>query len=70
MEHVRRIFTGEGPSDASEEGGFEPRNPSELHAARWALRTALHEKHDCSAEETRRIAAILQRAAAEIREKK
>ena len=56
MDEVRQVFTGEEDS----------LNAGELHAARHALRAALHSKHHCPPEEARRIARILRRAAAEI----
>lgn len=61
MDSVRRAFSGEDPSEASE-GGWLP----ELAQARRALKTALFRRHNLSADEQRRIAAILQRAAQEI----
>lgn len=57
MDEVRQVFTGE-EEDSLHSG--------ELHAARHALRAALHSKHHCPPEEARRIAQILRRAAAEI----
>lgn len=62
MEHVRRAFAGD---DA--DGDTRGTTP-ELRAARDALRTLLREKRRASPEEQRRVAAILQRAAAEISE--
>jgi len=53
MDDVRRAMNGD-------EG------PTGLHAARHALRNALHGKRRCSADEAKRIAEILERAAAEI----
>ncbi|HUC69235.1 MAG TPA: PadR family transcriptional regulator [Stellaceae bacterium] len=64
MERVRRAFAGDDAPEADE--GFDPRGSEELHAARRALKQALHQKHHCSPEEARRIADILRRAAAEI----
>ena len=61
MDSVRRAFSGEDLSEASE-GGWLP----ELAQARRALKTALFRRHNLSAGEQRRIAAILQRAAREI----
>ena len=64
MERVRQAFAGEeAPGDGDELGRD---GSAELHAARRALRMALHEKHHCSPEEARRIGEILRRAAAEI----
>ena len=61
MDSVRRAFAGEEPADVSE-GGWLP----ELNAARRALKNALLRRDNASAEEQRRIAAILMRAAKEI----
>lgn len=61
MDSVRRAFSDEDPSEASE-GGWLP----ELAQARRALKMALFRRHNLSADEQRRIAAILQRAAREI----
>lgn len=72
MEHVRRAFAGDAgdagdeAGDEAEEERFGPRHSEELHAARHALRSALHQKGRCPPEEARRIAGILRRAAAEI----
>jgi DNA-binding PadR family transcriptional regulator len=64
MEHVRRAFTGEDAEDESD--GFSPRGSREVNAARRAVKEALHQKRNCSPEESKRIAEILRRAAAEI----
>ncbi|WP_118183397.1 PadR family transcriptional regulator [Paraburkholderia phosphatilytica] len=61
MDMVRRAFAGEEPADPSE-GGWVP----ELIEARRALKHALVRRTDTSADEQRRIAAILARATAEI----
>jgi DNA-binding PadR family transcriptional regulator len=61
MDSVRRAFAGEDPADVSE-GGWVP----ELIEARRALKKALVLRTDASADEQRRIAAILARATAEI----
>jgi DNA-binding PadR family transcriptional regulator len=62
MDRVRRAFTEEGGEEEIRDGG-----PTELRAARHALRSALHARgHDLTAEEARRIAGILRRAAADI----
>jgi DNA-binding PadR family transcriptional regulator len=53
MEDVRRAMDGD---DA----------PTAIHAARHALRNALHEKRRCSSDVAKRIAEILERAATEI----
>jgi len=65
MEHVRRAFSGEpARSDA---GDDTPRGWSaELSEARRTLRAALTRLGDASAEEQRRVAEILARAAREI----
>jgi len=58
MEGVREAFAGVQDSD--------PAAPDELHEARHAIKHALMRKRGCGAEEAKRIAAILRRAAAEI----
>ena len=58
MEDVREAFAGAGDFD----GGAS----DELHRARHALKRALRAKHGSDAAEARRIAKILERAAAEI----
>ncbi|TXL74111.1 helix-turn-helix transcriptional regulator [Vineibacter terrae] len=61
MERVRRAFAGD---DVEE----DPRGTtSELRSARHDLRALLREKRNAPADEQRRIAAILRRAADEIR---
>ena len=66
MEHVRRVFRGDdarsGGSDDKAQGWSD-----ELKQARRTLRAALASIIDASAEEQRRIADILERAAREIR---
>jgi DNA-binding PadR family transcriptional regulator len=62
MGRVREIFEG---LDEGEDAG----DSQEIHAARRNLKRALREKRDASAEEKRRIAAILNAAANEIRGK-
>jgi DNA-binding PadR family transcriptional regulator len=66
MEHVRRVFAGDyarsGESDDKAHGWSD-----ELKQARRTLRAALASIIDASAEEQRRIADILERAAREIR---
>ena len=58
MDQVREAFAGvSDPEDASSEA---------LHRARHALKRALGRKLDCSRDEAMRIAAILDRATAEI----
>ncbi|MGF6770654.1 DNA-binding PadR family transcriptional regulator [Paraburkholderia sp. GAS199] len=61
MDSVRRAFAGEEPADISE-GGWLP----ELSNARRALKHALLRRDNASADEQRRIAAILARATREI----
>ncbi len=64
MEHVRQVFAGEEPSRADD----RPRGWSaELAEARRSLSGALASLNVASAEEQQRVAAILQRAAREIR---
>ena len=58
MDEVREAFAGVSDFD----GGAS----DELHRARHNLKRALRSKHDSDATEARRIAAILDRAAAEI----
>ena len=58
MDEVREAFAGVGDLDADAS--------DELHRARHALKRALRSKHGSSAAEARRIAKILDRAAAEI----
>lgn len=58
MEQVREAFAGVGDSD----GGAS----DEVHRARHALKHAIRSKHGCDPEEAKRIAKILDRAAAEI----
>ena len=64
MEHVRELFTGEKPRPADEapEGWG-----TELAQARQMLRRALSSLGAASPDEQRRVAAILERAAREIR---
>lgn len=74
MEHVRRVFAGEEAQPESERPSEEEEGPRaggsrELRAARRALKMALIEKRECSREEASRIAAILRRAAEEVRGK-
>jgi DNA-binding PadR family transcriptional regulator len=58
MEEVREAFAGAGDIDG------DPTD--ELHRARHALKRALRAKHGADAAEARRVAKILERAAAEI----
>ncbi|MBB5417816.1 PadR family transcriptional regulator [Paraburkholderia atlantica] len=61
MDSVRRALAGEEPADVSE-GGWVP----ELNEARRTLKNALLRRDNAPADEQRRIAAILMRAAREI----
>lgn len=61
MDSVRRAFAGEEPADISE-GGWLP----ELNEARRTLKNAMLRRDNAPADEQRRIAAILMRAAREI----
>ncbi len=66
MEHVRRVFAGDASAAAA--GADDRRGWSaELNDARRALKRALAAMSDASAEEQRRVADILARAAREIR---
>jgi DNA-binding PadR family transcriptional regulator len=68
MEHVRRVFAGDDAR--TDEGDDRPRGWSaELATARRALTAALAAIIDATAEEQRRVADILERAAREIRGK-
>jgi DNA-binding PadR family transcriptional regulator len=68
MEHVRRVFAGDDAR--TNESDERPRGWSaELNQARRTLRAALAAIIDASAEEQRRVAEILERAAREIRGK-
>ncbi len=60
MEQVREAFAG---LDA-----FDPTAADELHRARHAIKHALLSTRDCTPDEARRIAAILERTVAEILE--
>jgi DNA-binding PadR family transcriptional regulator len=65
MEHVRRVFAGD--ESGEREGGRSRRGWSdELNAARRALKAALAATVDAPADEQRRVAEILERAAKEI----
>ena len=61
MDSARRAMAGEDPLGV-EEGGWIP----ELIQARHAIKSALYRREVIPADEQRRIAAILQRAAREI----
>ena len=68
MEHVRKVFAGEDPR--SDERDDTPRDwGHELAEARRDLRSALGNLGAASTDEQRRVAAILQRAARDIRGK-
>ena len=68
MESVRKAFAGaEGEEEEGGEREFKGRGVREILMARRALKMALHEKKHSSPEEYQRIAAILMRAADEIR---
>jgi DNA-binding PadR family transcriptional regulator len=58
MDDVREAFAGAGDLDSGAS--------DELHQARHTLKRALRGKHDCDAAEARRIAKILEKAAADI----
>ncbi|MDR5760726.1 PadR family transcriptional regulator [Caballeronia sp. LZ035] len=62
MDLVRRAYMGENVEDPSGDSGWVP----ELIAARLALKKAMLLRTNASADEQRRIAAILARATAEI----
>jgi DNA-binding PadR family transcriptional regulator len=66
MEHIRRIFTGAEEDSENEDGDLGPSGSRDFHMARRGLRSALRDKRGCAAEEAKRIADILRRAAAEI----
>ena len=58
MTHVREAFAGLDAAD--------PQAADQLHQARHALKSALMRTHDCTPDEARRIAQVLDRATAEI----
>ncbi len=62
MGQVREAFAGVDSAD--------PKAADELHQARHALKHALMRKQDCTPDEARRIAAILDQATAEILKRK
>lgn len=70
MAHVRRIFDPEsrGPESYGREREEEafPEDKSEVVAARMLLKSALKLRYPWSKDEAKRIASILERAAAEI----
>ena len=65
MKHFRRAFSGREMDEEDEGFPFE-RGSQEFKEARRALKSALHQVRGASAEESKRIADILLRAAAEI----
>lgn len=67
MEHVRRVFSGDEARAA--ERGERGRWSDEVNQSRRALKEALAATAGASAEEQRRVAEILERAAREIRGK-
>jgi DNA-binding PadR family transcriptional regulator len=67
MEYVRRAFADQEGSAYETDDFDADSSPEELWIARRRLRMALRQKRHCSTAEARRIAAILRRAAAEIR---
>jgi len=69
MERVRRVFAAEGQAAGGDDEDFDPGLARELDTARRALKVALFEKRAGSRDELKRIAAILKRAAEEIRGK-
>ncbi len=72
MEQVRRAFSGEQAAGEDEDGytpGFGFGGYKGLWLARRELKAALHDKKFSGAEELERIAAILRKAAEEIRRK-
>ncbi|WP_283194110.1 PadR family transcriptional regulator [Rhizobium sp. AN80A] len=70
MAHVRRIFDPESRGPESRGGEREeeafPEDKSEVVAARMLLKSALKLRYPWSKDEAKRIAGILERAAAEI----
>ena len=77
MDHMRRAMSGAPQEDAADDfdapqgqgPGYWHRQVPEVRQARRNLKSALIEKKAASLEEQRRIALILERAAAEIRGK-
>jgi DNA-binding PadR family transcriptional regulator len=65
MAHVRRIFDPESRGGDREEEAF-PDDKTEVAAARMLLKSALRLRYPWSKEEAKRIAGILERAAADI----
>lgn len=70
MDRIREAFAGDADDDRAFDGGFGfgfGRGSKLLHEARTLLKAALIEARQAPADEQRRIAEILKRAAAEIR---
>ncbi|TCR92056.1 PadR family transcriptional regulator [Rhizobium sp. BK376] len=65
MEHVRRVF-GREDDDAGEDRDRFDRDAGDIRVARQLLRSALRSRYPWSKEEGKRIAAILEQAAADI----
>lgn len=65
MDYMRRAFAGDDPG-AEEEGRHSP-GAREVWMARKELKSAIRDKKGASLEEAQRIAAILRKAAADIR---
>jgi DNA-binding PadR family transcriptional regulator len=65
MAHVRRAFGSEGPAEDGDDAAFE-RDSGEVKTAHQLLRSAIRVKYPWTKAEGKRIAAILERAAAEI----
>jgi DNA-binding PadR family transcriptional regulator len=66
MAHVKRAFDGENTGDDEGRDGPFGRDAGDVHRARHLLHTALRSKYPWSKAEGARIAAILERAAADI----
>ncbi|ACM27287.1 transcriptional regulator protein [Rhizobium rhizogenes K84] len=66
MAHVKRAFDGENNGDDEGRDGPFGREAGDVHRARHLLHAALRSKHPWSKAEGARIAAILERAAADI----
>jgi DNA-binding PadR family transcriptional regulator len=67
MDHVRRVFGRDGDEDAGEDRDpFDRDRGGDIHVARQLLRSALRSKYPWSKAEGKRIAAILEQAAADI----
>jgi DNA-binding PadR family transcriptional regulator len=66
MDHVRRVFGREDDDAGEDRDPFDRDRGSEIHVARQLLRSALRSKFPWSKAEGKRIAAILEQAAADI----